>query len=164
MLWSEHVYCVTIPFKMSDQSNESASDLAVSLNIPQQKLFGRFRRMQPWETGDWQFHRDNVPAHAQSLVQSFYGKTANHPGDSTANHPGDSAPLWPRFGALWLLAFPKTKITFQREKISDQREEIQENTTGQLMVIGRTIWGLKVPALKGTEVSLSCVQFILYLQ
>ena len=34
----------------------------------------------------------------------------------TPNHPGDSAPLWPRFGTLWLLAFPKTKITFEREK------------------------------------------------
>ena len=37
----------------------------------------------------------------------------------TSNHPGDSAPLQPRFGALWLLAFPQTKITFEREEISD---------------------------------------------
>ena len=39
----------------------------------------------------------------------------------TSNHPGDSAPLQPRFGALRLLAFPKTKITFEREEISDHR-------------------------------------------
>ena len=38
--------------------------------------------------------------------------------DKTASHPGDSAPLQPRFGALWLLAFPQTKITFEREEIS----------------------------------------------
>ena len=37
----------------------------------------------------------------------------------TSNHPGDSAPLQPRFGALWLLAFPQTKITFEREEISE---------------------------------------------
>ena len=37
----------------------------------------------------------------------------------TSNHPGDSAPLQPRFGTLQLLAFPKTKITFEREEISD---------------------------------------------
>ena len=37
----------------------------------------------------------------------------------TSNHPGDSVPLQPRFGALWLLAFPKTKITFEKEEISD---------------------------------------------
>ena len=33
----------------------------------------------------------------------------------------------------------------------------------QLMVIGRTVWGPKVPTLKGTEVSLSYVQCFLYL-
>ena len=39
--------------------------------------------------------------------------------DKTSDHPGDSAPLQPRFGTLWLLAFPKTKITFERREISD---------------------------------------------
>ena len=34
---------------------------------------------------------------------------------------------------------------------------------GQLMVIGRTMWGPKVPTLKGTEASLSYVQCFLYL-
>ena len=37
----------------------------------------------------------------------------------TSNCPGESAPLQPRFGALRLLAFPKTKVTFEREEISD---------------------------------------------
>ena len=37
----------------------------------------------------------------------------------TSNHPSDSALLQPRFGALWLLAFPNTKLTFEREEISD---------------------------------------------
>ena len=37
----------------------------------------------------------------------------------TSYHPGDSAPLQPQFGALGLLAFPNTKITFEREEISD---------------------------------------------
>ena len=35
----------------------------------------------------------------------------------TSHHPGDSAPLKPRFGTLWLLPFPKTKITFEKEEI-----------------------------------------------
>ena len=39
----------------------------------------------------------------------------------TSNQPGNSAPLQPRFGALWLLAFPKTKITFERGEISDHQ-------------------------------------------
>ena len=46
------------------------------------------------------------------LVQSF---------GETSNHPGDSAPLCPRFGALQLLAFSKTKVTFEREEISDHQ-------------------------------------------
>ena len=45
--------------------------------------------------------------------EEFFGKTSNH--------PGDSALLQPRFGALWLLAFPKTKITFERDEISDRQ-------------------------------------------
>ena len=39
----------------------------------------------------------------------------------TLNHSGDSVLLQPRFGALWLLAFPKTKVTFEREEISDHQ-------------------------------------------
>ena len=41
--------------------------------------------------------------HTRSCITShaeFFGEASNH--------PGDSAPLQPRFGALWLLAFPKT--------------------------------------------------------
>ena len=36
----------------------------------------------------------------------------------TSNHSGDSVLLQLTFGALWLLAFPKIKITFEREEIS----------------------------------------------
>ena len=50
--------------------------------------------------------RSCITSHAE-----FFGETSNQ--------PGDSAPLQPRFGALGLLAFPKTKITFEREEISD---------------------------------------------
>ena len=60
----------------------------------------------------------------------FFGKTSNH--------TGESVPLEPRFGALYLLAFPKTKITFEREEISD-RDVIQENMIGQQMTIWRTV-------------------------
>ena len=49
-----------------------------------------------------------ITSHAE-----FFGKTLNHLGDLT--------PLQPRFGILWLLAFSKTKITFESEEISDQQ-------------------------------------------
>ena len=37
----------------------------------------------------------------------------------TSDHQGDSAPLLPRFGTLWLLVFPQTKIIFEVKEISD---------------------------------------------
>ena len=94
---------------------------------------------------------------AHSCVMShaeFCGKTANH--------PGDSAPLQPMFGTLWLLAFPKTKITFEREEISDcqwDSGKFDRTADGNC----ETVLGPKVPTLKGTEASLSCVQCFLYL-
>ena len=91
--------------------NKSAWNFALSLNIPLQKLFRWFRRPQLWATCDWQLHHHNTPTHASCLMQSFFWETLNH--------PGDSAPLQPRFGTLWLLDFPKTKITFEREEILD---------------------------------------------
>ena len=61
---------------------------------------------------------------------------------------------------FWL--YPKLKSPLKGKRFHTV-DEIQENTTGQLMVTGRTVWGPKVPTLKGTETSLSCVQCFLYL-
>ena len=58
--------------------------------------------------------------------------------------------------------FSKLKSPLKGERFQTT-SEIQENTTGQLMMIGRTVWGPKVPTLKGTEVSLSDAQCFLYL-
>ena len=80
-------------------------------------------------------------------------------GEAT-NHPHDSVPLQPRFGALWLLAFPKTKITFEKEEISACQWDLK-NTMRQLLAIRRMVWGPKVSTLKSTEGSLSCVQCFL---
>ena len=135
--WSIYTLCPSHSKWLSESSNESASNFALSLNIPLWKLFGRFWRPQLWAPGDWQLHYDSAPARASRLVQSILGK-----------HPGDSALLQPRFRALWLLAFTKTKITFEREEISDL-DEIQKNIMGQLIATGRTMWGPKVPTLKG---------------
>ena len=95
---------------LSDQSNKSASNFALSLNIPLWKLFRWFRRPQLRATGDWQLHHNNTHTHVSQLVQSF---------GERSNPPGESAPLQPRFGALRLLAFPKTKITFESGETSD---------------------------------------------
>ena len=61
---------------------------------------------------------------------------------------------------FWLL--PKLKSPLKRKRFQTV-DEIQENTMGQLMAIGRTVWGPKVPTLKGTEALLSYVPCFLYL-
>ena len=55
---------------------------------------------------------------------------------------------------FWL--FPKLKSPL-KGKSFQSINETQENMTGQLMETGRTVWGPKVPTLKGTEASLSYV-------
>ena len=104
MVWPSHSK------GLSKQSNESALNFVLSLNIPPQKLYRWLRRLQQWATGDWQLHHSTAPFHASPLRQ-YFGKTSNH--------PGDSAHLQPRFGTLQLVAFPQTKITFEREETSD---------------------------------------------
>ena len=96
---------------LSKQSNEPASNFALSLNIPLRKVLEWFRRLQLWATGDWQLHHDKMTTHESHSHANFFGETSNH--------PGDIAPLQPRVGTLQLLAFPKTKITLEREEISD---------------------------------------------
>ena len=59
--------------------------------------------------------------------------------------------------------FPKLKSPLKGKRFQMTVNEIQENRTGQLIAIGRTVWGPKVPTLKGTEMSLSYVSCFLYL-
>ena len=70
MLLSEHVYCVAIPFKMTEQNS------ALSLNIPPRKLFEDSEGHSYGQTGDWQLHHDNEPTGASHLVQ-YFGETSN---------------------------------------------------------------------------------------
>ena len=125
----------------------------LSLNILLRKLFRLLRRPQLWATGDWQLHHDNTPAQASHLC-SFLVKYQIT--QVTQPH------LQPRFGTLWLLAFTKTKITFEREEISDCRWD-----SGKYNGAADGDWensvSSKVPTLKGTEASFSYVQCFLYL-
>ena len=79
MSLSEHVYCVAVAFKLTEWSNESASNFVLSLNIPLCKLFGWFRKPQLWATGDWQLHHNNTPTHVSSLIQIFLGGDIKSP-------------------------------------------------------------------------------------
>ena len=84
----------------------------------------------------------------------FFWETSNHQATQSSYSP-DLAPC-----DFWL--FPKLKSPLKGKKFQTVHE-IQENRTGQLMAIGRTVWGPKVPTLKRIEASLSYVQWFLYL-
>ena len=126
----------------------------LSLNILPQKLFEWFRKLQLWATGDWQFHHGIEPSHASRLVQIFFVKYPI----TQVTQPCYSPDLMPC--DFWL--FPKLKTPLKGKRFQTVSDS-QQNMTGQLMATARTVWGPKVPALKGTEVSLSCVQCFLYL-
>ena len=126
----------------------------LSLNIPPRKLFDWFRRPQLWAPGDWQLHHDNSPAYASCLMQSFFVKHQI----TRVTQPPYRPDLVPC--DFWL--FQKLRLPMKRKRVQSVNE-IQENTTGHLTVIGRSVWGLKVLPQKGTEVSLSDVQCFLYL-
>ena len=105
---SEHVYCVAVTFKMTEQVEPR---ICVRFCI----------KLEHFSLDESEGH-----SYGQLVIDSFTMTTyllMHHISckvfGETSNHPGDSAPLQPRFGALWLLAFPKTKITFERKEISD---------------------------------------------
>ena len=90
-----------------------------------------------------------MPSHASRLLQNFLAKHQI----TQVSQPRYSPNLAPCDFWLFLkLKWPLKGKRFQTVK------EIQENVMQQLMAIGRTVWGPKVPTFKGTEVSLSYVQ------
>ena len=137
---------------LSEWTNESASNFVLSSNIPLQKQFEWFRRLQLWATGDWQFHHHN----ARPLMHRILCRAKHE--ITQVTQPCFRPDLVP----CNFLLFPKLKSPLKGKRFQIVNE-IQENTTGQLMVTGRAVWGPEVPALKGTEASLSYVQCFLYL-
>ena len=90
---------------------------------------------------------------ASRLMQSFLGKHQI----AEVTQPPYSQDVVPC--DFWLFLRLKSPLKGKRLQTIN---EIQENTMGQLMVIGRTVRCPKVPTLKNTEVSFFYVQCFLY--
>ena len=112
MLPSEHLYCVSIAFKTTEQIQQQICiKFCVKLEHSSMETVPMIQKasaMRNWwlAASSWQCACSCITSSAE-----FFCKTSNH--------PGDSAPLNPTIGILQLLDFPKTKITFEREEISD---------------------------------------------
>ena len=109
---SEHVYCVAVTFKMTEQVEQQ---ICIKLCIKLEHSSSESIQMIQKATsmGNWWLAASSQQCTCSCIT--FHAEFFRE----TSNHPGDSAPLQLRFGALRLLAFPKTKITFEREEISD---------------------------------------------
>ena len=152
---SERVHCVAIAFKMTKKVEQwTCIKFCIKFEHSSRETIWMIQKaaaMGNWwlAASSWQCTCSGIVSHAK-----IFGETSNH--------PGDSVPLQPRSGALWLLAFPKTKNSFEREEISDcwwDSGKYDRAANGAR----RTVWDPKVPTLKGTEVSLSYGQCFLYL-
>ena len=107
----EWVYCVAIAFKMTEQV-EQRIYIRVCIKLEHASAETIWMIQKAAAMGNWWLAASSqCTCSCVTSCAEFFGKTLNH--------PGDSVPLQPSFGTLWLLAFPKTKITFEREEISD---------------------------------------------
>ena len=107
---SEHVYCVAIVFKMAEQVEQQ-----ICVKFWMKVEYSSTETIQMIQKVTAIGNRW-LAASSQQSTQSCFMSGEEFFGE-TLNHPGDSAPLQPRFRALWLLAYPTTKITFERAEI-----------------------------------------------
>ena len=105
---SEHVYCVAMAFKMTEWVKQRIC-IKFCVNLEHSSMESIQMIEKAAAMGKW-WVAASSQQHGCSCAE-FFGEASNH--------PGDSAPLQPRFDALWLLSFPKSKITSEREEISD---------------------------------------------
>ena len=102
---SEHVYCVAVTLKMTERV-EQRIHIKFCIKLEHSSTETIWMTQKAAAMGNWWLAASSWQCACSCIT-------------SLADHPGDSAPLHPRFGTLWLLAFPKSKITFEREEISD---------------------------------------------
>ena len=109
---TEHMYCAAVTLKVTEWAEQWTH---IQFCIRLEHSFAETIQMIQKATamGNWW-----LPASSQQCTSSCIMSHAEFFGE-TSNHPGNSVPLQPSFGTLWLLAFPKTKITFEKEEISD---------------------------------------------
>ena len=105
---SEHVYCVAVAFKMTDWvEHKLCIKFCIKLEHSSMETIGMIQKSAA--VVNWWLAASSQQSTPSCIMfrTEVYGKISSH--------PSDSAPLQPRFGALQLLAFPKTKITFSIE-------------------------------------------------
>ena len=154
---SEHVCCVDITFKMTEQVEQWIC-IIFFVKHEHSSMETIWMTQKAAAMGNWWL--------AASSQQHAHSHITSHAGVFLVKHQITQVTQLPYIPDLvpcdfWLLLKWKSPLKGKRfQSIS----EIQENMMRHLMVIGRSVWGPKVPTLKGTEASLSYVQCFLYLE
>ena len=109
---SEHVYCLAVTFKMTERVQQRIC-IRICIKLEHSSMETIWIIQKAAAMGKWWLAASSQqPAHSCITYQAeVFGKTSKS--------PRWLSPLQPSFGTFWLLAFPKTKITFAREEISD---------------------------------------------
>ena len=154
MLLSEHVYCVAVAFKMTEWV-EQQIHIKFCVKLEHSCMESIWMIQKAAALGSWWLAASSRQCtHLCHLSCSFFVKH-----DITqVTQP----PYSPDLVSCDFRLFPKLKSPL-KGNIFQTISEIQENAVGQLMATGRTVWGPKVPTLKGTKASLFYGQCFLYL-
>ena len=143
MLLSEHVYCVAITLKMTEWVEQWIC-IKFCIKFEHSSTETIWMIQQVTAVSNWwlealsqQWARSRITSSAEFFCE-------------TSNHPGDSAPYSPYLVPTNFCLFPKLKSPLKGKRFQTI-DEIQENTTEQLMAIGRTVWDPKVPFLFSKE-------------
>ena len=150
------MYCVAIKFKRTEWVEQWIC-IKFCVKIEHSSMGTTAMIQKAAAVGNWWLAASSwqcAPAHASCLVQSFLAK---HQITQVTQ------PLYiPNLVPCGFWFSPKLKSLLKGKRFQTINE-IQENSTRQLMVIGRIVGGPKVTALKGIKVSLFYVQCFLYL-
>ena len=151
---SEHVYCVVTAFQVAEWAEQGICiEFCIKLEHSSEETIWMIQKAAAMDKG-WLAALSLQYTCSYIISAEIFGKTSSPPGDSTLYSPE----LVPCDFCL----FPKLRSPLKGKRFQTV-DEIQENTMGQLMTIGRTVWGPRVSTLKKTEVLLSYVQRFLYL-
>ena len=72
---SEHVYCVAITFKMTEQVEQQISiKFCIKFKHSSEETIQMIQKAAAMDNCDWQLHHHNAPTHASHLLQSVLAK------------------------------------------------------------------------------------------
>ena len=139
---SEHVYCVAVAFKMTERVEQWIC-IKFCIKLEQSCTETILMVQKSTAMGNWwlavssrQHSHSHIMPGAEFLVKYQITQVTQPP------YIPDMVPC-----DFWL--FPKLKSPLKQRRFQTTYE-IQEKMMGQLMAIGRTVWGPKVPTWKGT--------------